>query len=293
MTRTLAVYFMAIVAGMSHLAHASDGPIVEAARQIEADLNARVGLAIIDTGSGQSWQYRADERFPVASTFKVLACGALLARVDAGTEDIGKLVEIRQSDLVAHAPITQARVGQSMSLHALCDATMRTSDNPAANKVLDALGGPEGVTRFARTVGDETTRLDRRETALNEGAPGDPRDTTSPSAMAATLRKLILGDALSPGSRAQLTQWLVTNEVGGPLLRAGIPADWRIGDRTGAGGNGTRGIVAVIWPPNRPPLVAAIYITQTAASMDVRNAAIASIGKALAATMLGAQSKAN
>ena len=276
---------MLAVSGTPLVAQESDSKVVEAARQVEADLDARVGLHIHDTGTGESWQYRAGERFPMVSTFKVLACGALLARADAGQEDTGRLVEIEQRDLVSYAPVTERRVGEKMSLHALCEATMRTSDNTAANKVLDALGGPEAGTRFARSLGDETTRLDRRETALNEGTPGDPRDTTSPAAMAETLRRLVLGDALSAGSRAQLTRWLVDNEVGGPLLRAGIPADWRIGDRTGAGGHGTRGVVAVLWPPHRAPLIAAVYITGTKASMDERNAAIARIGKALAETM--------
>jgi beta-lactamase class A len=287
MKTALAALSMLLTMPMLQPAHASESRIVETARQVEADLHARVGLAVLDTGSGESWQYRAGERFPMVSTFKALACGALLARADAGEEDTGRLVEIRQGDLVSHAPVTEGRVGERMSLHALCDATMRTSDNTAANKVLDALGGPQAVTRFARSLGDETTRLDRRETELNEGAPGDPRDTTSPGAMAETLRRLVLGDALSPASRAQLTQWLVSNEVGGPLLRAGIPGDWRIGDRTGAGGHGTRGVVAVIWAPIRPPLVAAIYITGTGASMDRRNAAIAKLGEALAATAEG------
>lgn len=127
--------------------------------------------------------------------------------------------------------------------------------------------------------------MDRRETELNEGALGDQRDTTTPAAMAVTLQKLVLGSALSAGSRAQLTQWLIDNEVGGPLLRAGIPNDWRVGDRTGAGGNGTRGVVAVLWPPHRSPLIAVIYITQTKASISERNTAIAGIGKALAETI--------
>jgi beta-lactamase class A len=285
MTKNFAAIILLFAFVSPCLSHASGERITATARQIEAELGARVGLAIHDTGSGEIWSHRADERFPMASTFKVLACGALLARADAGQENVGRQVEIRRSDLVTHAPVTQSRVGTTMSLDALCDATMRTSDNTAANKVLDALSGPEAVTRFARSLGDRTTRLDRRETALNEGAPGDPRDTTSPAAMAATLRRLVLGDALSVASRAQLTQWLVANEVGGPLLRAGLPHDWRVGDRTGAGGHGTRGIVAVIWPTGRAPLIAVVYITGATASMDRRNAAIASIGKALAETV--------
>nr|WP_245195531.1 class A beta-lactamase [Aureimonas populi] len=271
--------------GLSSMAAAAEDRVVETAREIEQRLGARVGLAIHDLESGTSWRHNADERFPMASTFKALACAGLLARVDAGEEDAGRTVTIEAEDLVAHAPVTEKLVGQEVSLHDLCAATMATSDNPAANAIIDSLGGPGGVTAFVRSLGDETTRLDRRETELNEGTPGDPRDTTSPAAISATLRELVLGSALSAGSRGQLTEWLVANEVGGPLLRAGIPAGWRIGDRTGAGGHGTRGIVAVMWPPEREPIVAAIYVTETAASMDDRNLAIAEIGRALSAAI--------
>lgn len=268
------------------LANAANAASIEdTARQIEDRLDARVGLAIHDTDSGKSWLHNGDARFPMASTFKALACGALLARVDAGEESLEQTVPIEKGDLVPYAPVTEGWVGQTVSLGALCAATLRTSDNAAANKVLQRLGGPAGVTAFMRAIGDETTRLDRWETDLNEGAPGDERDTTTPKAIAAALQRLILGNTLSETSRAQLTAWLEADEVGGPLLRAGIPRDWRIIDRTGAGGHGVRGVIAVMWPPKRAPIVAAIYITDTEASMDERNAAIAQLGEALAATV--------
>ncbi|PMR77945.1 class A beta-lactamase [Halomonas endophytica] len=281
----LAALFSLLCATQSQLAGAAENLIFDAARQTEARLDARVGLAIYDTGSGASWLYNADERFPMASTFKVLACGALLARSDAGYENRNRLVPIVQSDLVTYSPVTEGWLGQEVSLDALCAATMRTSDNTAANKVLEALGGPDAVTAFLRSIGDEVTRLDRWETELNEATPGDLRDTTTPAAMANSLQRLLLGDALSPSAKATLTEWLVGNEVGEPLLRAGIPDDWHIGDRTGAGGHGSRGVVAIVWPPERAPLIAAIYITQTEASMEQRNEAIATIGRALAKTV--------
>ncbi|SFI14569.1 class A beta-lactamase [Albimonas pacifica] len=280
--KILTALFMLFALASADLAHAEGDPILDTVRRIEADLGARVGLSIHDTGRGDRWEHRADERFPMASTFKVLACAALLSRADAGAIDPRRTVAIRQSDLLSYAPVTERRVGGEMSLHALCEATMSTSDNTAANMIIDALGGPPAVARLARGLGDDVTRLDRREPSLNEGAPGDPRDTSTPAAMAATFETLVLGDALSDGSRAQLVEWLVGNEVGGPLLRAGLPADWRVGDRTGAGGHGTRGIVAVLWPPNRAPLIAVVFITETDASMDARNAAIASIGATIA-----------
>lgn len=263
-------------------ASASSDSVLDVARQIEERLNARVGYAIYDTGSNESWLHNANDRFPMASTFKVLLCAAILAKRDAGDTGLAPAVTLEQEDLVTYSPVTENWIGKEVSVEALCEATMRTSDNTAANKALEVLGGPESVTDFMRSIGDNTTRLDRWETELNTATPGDLRDTTTPSAMASSLRELIFGEALSQSSREQLTAWLLGNEVGGPLLRAGIPKDWCIGDRTGAGGHGSRGIVAVIWPPERDPLVAAIYITQTEASMEDRDEAIAAIGKVLA-----------
>ncbi len=251
------------------------------AGEIEIRLGARVGLAIYDTGRGTSWLYHADERFTPTSTFKAFACAALLHQVDIGQAALDQTVRITRSDLVPYAPVMDKLVGQDVSLADICSAALRLSDNVAGNKVLDRIGGPDGLTSYLRSIGDTTTRLDRREPELNEAAPGDPRDTTTPAAIAGSLPRLVLGDALSTSSRQQLTAWLVADEVGGPLLRAGVPADWHIADRTGAGGHGSRGVVAVIWPPGQAPIVAAIYVSGTDATMDQRNRAIAELGAAL------------
>lgn len=253
------------------------------AREIEARLGARVGLAAYDTERGTSRLYRADERFPLMSTFKALACGALLRQVDSGQTTLDQTVWISPSDLVPYAPFMEQRVGQAVSLADTCAAALRLSDNVAGNKVLDSIGGPAELTRYMRSIGDAVTRLDRREPELNEATPGDHRDTTTPAAIATSLRRLVLGDALSASSRQQLTAWLVADEVGAPLLRASLPAEWRIADRTGAGGHGSRGIVAVIWPPGQAPIVAAMFLTGTNATMDQRNGSIAELGAALVA----------
>ena len=260
------------------VANAGDDAIINAARAAETALKARVGIAVLDTGSGQQWDYRADERFPMASTFKTLACAALL---NGGPDKTNATVVIDEKDLQSYAPVTSKMVGQQASAADLCAITLRTSDNTASNKVIDVLGGPSAITAFVRSTGDDTTRLDRVEPDLNEGKPGDKRDTTTPRAMTQTMQRLLLGSALDPANQKQLTDWLIADEVGGPLLRAAIPVDWRIADRTGAGGFGTRGVVAVIWPPKKAPIVTAIYLTETAATMDQRNAAIADIGKAI------------
>lgn len=263
----------------SEISVAADDRLIAAAERIERQLEAKVGLAIHDTGTEDWWLHNADERFPMASTFKVLACAALLSSdlPDAPTTVIHSLEE--------YSPVTESMLGRSVSPYAMCDATMRTSDNTAANLVLEALGGPASVTQFVRTLGDDTTRLDRWEPDLNEGAAGDVRDTTTPRAIAKTLQSVVLGDGLPAAERAVLTHWLRSNEVGGPLLRAGVPPEWAVADRTGAGGNGTRGVVAVLWPDGSAPLVAAIFLTDTSASMDNRNAAIAELGRVLAETV--------
>ncbi len=257
-------------------------PILSLAAKLENRLDARVGFAIYDLESEQSWEYRADERFAMASTFKVLACAALLA---GGETLTSTTVTINAEDLLAYAPVTERLVGKEVEASALCEATMRTSDNTAANKVLEVLGGPDAVTNFVRTIGDQTTRLDRWEPELNEAQPGSALDTTTPHAMAASLRSIVLGEVLPTAEQEQIRSWLRSNEVGGPLLRAGVPANWRVGDRTGAGGHGTRGIVAVMWPPGSKPVIAAIYLTETTASIEDRNAAIAEIGATLAAVL--------
>jgi beta-lactamase class A len=256
--------------------------LTAAARAQETALGARVGAAVLDTANGETWGYRADERFPLDSTHKAFACAALLAKVDAGEIALDRSVSIAVADLVANSPITEKLTApQKPTLADMCAAALAVSDNTAANVVLAALGGPAGVTAFFRRLGDSTSRLDRTETALNEATPGDPRDTTTPAAVVADLDKILLGDVLKPASRARLTDWMKGDRVAAPLLRAALPPGWTIADKTGAGGHGSRGIVAVIWPPGRAPLVAAVYISETTASMDARNAAIANFGAAL------------
>ena len=166
-----------------------------------------------------------------------------------------------------------------MTLAELCEAAMTRSDNTAGNLILRSLGGPAFATAFARSLGDKMTRLDRWETDLNEATPGDPRDTTTPSAMAPLLRKLLLEKQLSRKSREQLIAWLVANTTGDARLRAGLPSDRRIADKTGTGERGTANDIAAIWPPQRKPFVVSVFVTDTKASLAVRNAKIASIGR--------------
>lgn len=249
---------------------------------IEQELGGRLGVAILDTSTGRGWNHRADERFPLNSTFKAFACAALLTKVDQSRESLDTRVILNREDIVTYSPITEKRIGApGMGLGELCHAAMTLSDNSAANAILNHIGGPAGFTGFMRELGDSATGLERWETELNEARPGDRRDTTTPAAALASLHRILLGDALSPASRALLTGWMVGNQVAGPLLRASLPPNWQIADRTGAGGHGSRSILAMIKPPGRAPILAAIYLTGTSADMDTRNRAIARIGQAL------------
>ncbi|MDH2420125.1 class A beta-lactamase [Cobetia amphilecti] len=271
---------------------AADKPLSASAIQaIESEVGARIGVTVLDTADGTRFSWRGDERFPMSSTFKVLACGHLLSRVDEGQESLSRKVEIRPVDLVTYSPITEHHTRDGgLTLEALCHATITTSDNTAGNLILDALGGPAALTAYLRRLNDDSTRLDRRETALNEATPGDPRDTTTPHAMAATLQRLLVGDALSEPSRLALQGWMLANTTGDDKLRAALPDDWQIADKTGGGGYGTNNDVAILWPPLRAPLIVAVYLTESEADLAARNAAIADVGRLLVKEVLEGES---
>ena len=256
--------------------------LLQAVQAEESTLQARIGMAVIDTNTGSTWNYRGDERFPLNSTHKTFTCAALLAKVDQQALSLNQPVSISKEMLVAYSPITEKSLSaQTMTLGALCQAAVSYSDNTAANLAFDAIGGSTGFNAFIRSLGDTQTRLDRKEPDLNEATPGDLRDTTTPKAIVHSLKKVLLDDVLSAPSQATLKQWMLDDQVASALLRAALPADWKIADKTGAGGHGSRSIIAVIWPPSRQPLVVAIYITQTTAPMTDSNKAIAKIGSAL------------
>jgi beta-lactamase class A len=253
--------------------------------EIEAREGGRLGVFMRDTGTAATIEHRADERFPMCSTFKLLAAAAALQRVDDGAERLDRKIAYGPGGLLEYAPITGAHVAEGgMTVADLCAAAIDWSDNTAANLVLQSIGGPAGFTQFARSLGDEVTRLDRNEPSLNEATPGDPRDTTSPRAMAASMQKVLLGDVLSDASRRQLQAWLVDDKVGDKRLRAGLPPSWRIGDKTGTGERGSTNAIAIIWPPGRAPLIATVYYTESSAPADARNAVHKEIGALIAET---------
>lgn len=248
---------------------------------IEAASGGRLGVSLFDTASGRHATHRADARFPMCSTFKWLAAACVLQRVDAGQEQLARPVAIDRSAILPHSPSTQPRVGGRMTMAELCEAAITQSDNAAANLMLASFGGPARLTRYLRAQGDTVTRLDRNEPTLNEGTPGDPRDTTTPAAMLGLLQKLLIGNALKPASREQLREWLLANQTGDGRLRARLPAGWQVGDKTGSGAHGSHNDVGIVWPPGRPPLLAAVYLTQTSATLERRNATLAAVGALL------------
>ena len=266
-------------------AQSPDEDIKRRLAALEQKHGGRLGVAVLDTSTGKQIAYRGDDRFPLCSTFKALAAAFTLARVDRGEDSLNDRIVYPKGSLVTYSPVTEKFAGETgMTMSEICDAAITLSDNTAGNLLLDSFGGPAGLTSWLRTLGDTITRLDRRETELNEAIPGDPRDTTSPLAMAETLRKLLAGDALSARSREQLMAWLVANKTGDKRLRAGLPKDWRVGDKTGTGGHNATNDVAIIWPPGRVPLIFTAYYVESRGSDEERNAVIAEVGR-IAATL--------
>ncbi len=255
----------------------------DALGEIEATAQGRLGVHIIDTATGREDGWREDERFLMLSSFKLLASACVLDRADRGVDSLDRRIRYRKQDLVTWSPVTERHVGgDGLSLAQLCEATITTSDNTAANLILASYGGPDALTAYARRLGDTVTRLDRTEPELNRRpASGEPLDTTTPRAMAHTVNKLVLGDALKPSSREQLLNWLLANTTGGKRLRAGVPAGWRIGEKTGTAGDDANDI-GIALPPQRAPIIVTAYLAESATDSATRDTALASVGRLLA-----------
>jgi beta-lactamase class A len=253
---------------------------------INTRVGGRIGVAALDTGTGQHIEYKPNERFPMCSTFKVLAAAAVLKLVDEGEEHLDRMVPYGKEDILEYAPVTQEHLEQGgMTLANLCAAAVEQSDNTAGNLLLGTIGGPVGLTSFLRALGDETTRLDRMEPDLNTAIPGDERDTTTPAAMRDDLVRLLTGDVLSPASRSQLETWLAGNKTGAQMIRASVPTSWRVGDKTGRGANGATNDVAVLRPPNKPPIFLAIYSVGSTTAANDRTATVAEVARVVAAAL--------
>ncbi|MGN6569802.1 MAG: class A beta-lactamase [Pseudolabrys sp.] len=253
--------------------------------EIEKKAGGRLGIFVRDSGNGAELAHRAHERFAMCSTFKFLAAAAVLKKVDAGELRLDQEIAYGEKDVLEYAPEAKKHVADGhMRLGDLCAAAIQWSDNTAANLILKEIGGPAGFTRYARAIGDKVTRLDRTEPTLNSAIPGDPRDTTTPAAIAHTLETVLTKGALSAASARQLEDWMIGDKVADARLRAGLPKDWGIGDKTGTGDNGTANTVAIIRPPSRKPLFAAVYLTQAKGTPAERNAVHADVARVIADT---------
>ncbi|MFD5791769.1 class A beta-lactamase [Streptomyces sp. NPDC127037] len=279
----------ALLAGAG-TARAADAAATARLRELERLHGARVGAFAYNVATGAAVRHRADERFPMLSTFKTLAAAAVLRDLDRDGEVLEKVVHYTKADCVSDSPVTDTpeHLASGLSVARLCDAAIGDSDNTAGNLLLRELGGPTAVTRFARSLGDRVTRLDRWEPLLNSAEPGRVTDTTTPSALARDYARLVLGNALEPRDRERLTYWLLNCRTSGTRFRAGLPPEWTVADKTGGGSYASCNDVGVAWTPEGVPVVLAVLTTKPAGTSDaagdhplVRDAA-----KALAAAVV-------
>jgi beta-lactamase class A len=233
----------------------------------------RLGIAALDTGNGRMLLHRADERFMMCSTFKLTLAAAILRRVERGQERLDRVIRYTQADVLGISPATRANVATGLSVEALCAAVIHVSDNGAANLLLESLGGPSQITAFFREIGDSISRLDRNELSLNN--KDGEKDTTTPRAMLMSLRALLLGDVLNANSRSKLTGWMKDVTTGLSLLRAGLPPEWQVGDKTGRNVAGAINDIAIAWPPGRAPILISAY------TEGANDRALADIGRAV------------
>lgn len=224
--------------------------------KLEKEFDAKLGIYALDTDTNQTVTYQSDERFAYASTHKALAVGVLLQK--KSIEDLNQRILYTREDLVNYNPITEKYVDTGMTLKELADASLRYSDNTAQNLILKQLGGPSEFKKSLIEIGDTVTNPERFEPELNEVHPGETHDTSTPKALATSLQAFALGDVLSTEKRNLLIDWMKRNTTGDNLIRAGVPGGWEVADKTGSGSYGTRNDIAIIWPPNKKPIVLTI-----------------------------------
>lgn len=247
--------------------------------------DARLGLVAIDTGSGATVTHRAGERFAFASAAKVFIAATVLD--DARSGDLDAVVPIEQRDLLSYAPVTSQHVGSGMTVRALLDAMLRSSDNTAANLLVARVGGPSVVQQWLRGIGDQVTQVVRVEPDLNEATPGDERDTTTPAQFAADLRTVLLGDALRPEDRKMLVETMAGTTTGAATIRAGVPTGWSVVDKTGTGSYGVRNDIGIVTPPGRAPIVLVVMTSRSRADAKPVDALVAAATKVTVAALPG------
>jgi len=255
----------------------------EAASALEAHEHAtggRIGLYAENLKSGAKIAWRADERFAMCSTFKASLAACVLARIDRGEDGLDQIVPFDQKDIQPYGPVAKANLAKGeLSVAEACRGAVELSDNTCANLLVARIGGPAALTDFWRATGDAVTRLDHYEPLMSRSQPPDPGDTTSPAAMAGSLRRFILADVLSSASRALLAGWMRDCKTGTDLLRAGMPPGWAIADKTGSNGRDVLGDIAVAWPEPDRPIVMAAYTQGGSATTPQLRRLLAELGK--------------
>ncbi|XVQ86824.1 class A beta-lactamase [Microbispora siamensis] len=282
-TITVSILVGAVPAATPAAAATPRTDVAAALRALETSFKGRIGAYAIDTATGKTIGYRAGERFPLLSTFKAVAAGAVLART-TDRELTRKVVHWTADEVKDNSPETSKHVEDGMTLSELARAAIIYSDNTAGNMLLKRIGGPKGLTRYFRTLKDPVSRLDRWETELNDWSPKEKRDTTTPASVARDLRTLTTGDVLGAKDRSRLIGWLRDNTTGDARIRAGLPKSWIVGDKTGTGGTyGTANDIAVVWPRrNAAPIIMAIYTNRAAAGGAADNKVVAQTATVLA-----------
>jgi beta-lactamase class A len=256
-----------------------------ALKKIRERIGGRLGVHALDSQSGKRWGLDENSRYAMASTFKLPLAAALLWQVDRKAFTLDHALAIKATDILPNSPVVQAKLEagmDAMTIRELCGAVVTYSDNTAANVLLSGIGGPSAFNQFMKVAGDEVTRLDRHEPALNTNIPGDPRDTTTPRAMVDLMLRLFTQDVLSLPSRALLIDWMVASRTGMDRVRAGLPKSWNPGDKTGTGENGAFNDLVVAYPPRRRPVFAAVYMSESKLGAKDLAAAHAEIGTLLA-----------
>lgn len=275
----------ALIASLCAIA-ASPAFAAEAPPELESyerESGGRIGVYAENPATGKKLSWRADERFVMCSTFKASLAACVLARVDRGEEQLAAMIPYGKADLLDYAPVAKQNLAAgAMSVTDMCKAIVELSDNTCANLLLARIGGPATLTAFWRSLGDSTSRLDHNEPELNRSPPGNPQDTTTPAAMAGNLRRLVLGEALTPASRTLLTEWMVNCKTGANRLRGGLPASWTVGDKTGNNGKDASGDIAVVWPKPDTPILVAAYVQGGTPNASQIEAVFARIGRMVA-----------
>lgn len=226
---------------------------------LESRFGGRIGVSVSSMDKRAAW--RSGERFAYCSTFKLFLAACVLERVQEGRERLDRAIPVTADDMVSHAPTTGPAIGSTLTIEALCKATVELSDNPAANILIREIGGLDAWRTWYRSIGDRVTRVDRYETALNSALPDDPRDTTTPDQFLSNLEMVMTSALLSAGSLSLLKTWLLETPTGAGRIRAGVPAGYSVAHKTGTGARNSYNNIGTIWPPSGEPLHIAVFYT--------------------------------